>query len=58
MTNAGNPAENPWEDDTTFLTGATGIALAFLAATSSVEPNWDRVLLSRLDPTPVENSTS
>lgn len=49
--NPGLPGQvkaNPWEDDTTFLTGASGIALALLAATSDVEPNWDRVLLARL----------
>jgi hypothetical protein len=44
------PRENPWEDDPGFLTGASGIALAFLAAVTHVEPTWDRVLLSRLDP--------
>jgi len=43
------PRVNPWVDDPTFLTGASGVALAFLAATASVEPNWDRVLLSRID---------
>jgi hypothetical protein len=28
-----------------FLDGAVGVALAFLAALTSVEPNWDRMLL-------------
>jgi lantibiotic modifying enzyme len=39
-----------WQCDASFLTGSTGIALSFLAATTSLEPNWDRLLLSRLDP--------
>jgi hypothetical protein len=34
-----------WEVDASFLTGAAGIALVLLAATSDVEPEWDRLLL-------------
>jgi hypothetical protein len=34
-----------WEDEEGILTGASGIALALLAATTSVEPEWDRMLL-------------
>jgi lantibiotic modifying enzyme len=34
-----------WSADPTFLNGAAGIALALLAATGSVSPDWDRVLL-------------
>jgi hypothetical protein len=34
-----------WVADPGLLRGATGIALGLLAATSSVEPEWDRVLL-------------
>ena len=34
-----------WEDDAGILTGASGIALALLAATTPVEPAWDRMLL-------------
>jgi len=34
-----------WEDDPGLLTGAAGIALALLAATTTVEPEWDRMLL-------------
>ena len=34
-----------WDDDPGFLTGASGIALALLAATTSIEPDWDRLLL-------------
>ena len=39
-----------WHSDRDFLTGATGIALALLAATSSVEPLWDRMLLTAVPP--------
>ncbi|HSF44246.1 MAG TPA: lanthionine synthetase C family protein [Thermoanaerobaculia bacterium] len=34
-----------WRDDPTLLTGAAGVALALLAATTSIEPAWDRFLL-------------
>jgi class I lanthipeptide synthase len=34
-----------WEDDEGILTGAAGIALALLAATTTIEPEWDRMLL-------------
>ena len=34
-----------WVDDVGILTGASGIALALLAATTSIEPAWDRMLL-------------
>lgn len=37
-----------WRDDPGFLTGVSGIALTFLAATTSLEPSWDRVLLAAL----------
>ncbi len=44
-------ADEPgWRDDPTLLTGAAGVALALLAAVSSVEPAWDRFLL--LSPIP------
>jgi hypothetical protein len=36
--------------DPGFLTGAAGIGLALLAATSPVEPAWDRVLLASVPP--------
>jgi lantibiotic modifying enzyme len=42
--------EPAWLDDPSFLTGAAGIALALLAAVSTVEPAWDRVLLASLPP--------
>ena len=38
--------DGPWLSDPSFLGGAAGIALAFLAAVSAVEPRWDVVLLS------------
>jgi hypothetical protein len=37
-----------WGDDPGFLTGAAGIGLALLAATTPVAPDWDRVLLSSI----------
>jgi lantibiotic modifying enzyme len=35
-----------WKDDPGLLTGAAGIALALLAATTPIEPAWDRMLLA------------
>lgn len=49
-----NTAEFYWEDDASFLTGATGIALAVLAALTPVEPTWDQVLLCQLDLAPTD----
>jgi lantibiotic modifying enzyme len=40
----------PWRDDVSFLTGAAGVGLALLAATSHVEPNWDGLLLTAVSP--------
>jgi hypothetical protein len=37
--------ESGWETAPGFLTGAAGVGLALLAATSDVEPSWDRLLL-------------
>jgi lantibiotic modifying enzyme len=34
-----------WIADPGFLTGASGIGLALLGATTPIEPNWDRLLL-------------
>lgn len=34
-----------WEAEPGFLEGATGVGLALLAAASTVEPEWDRILL-------------
>jgi hypothetical protein len=39
-----------WKADPGLLMGAAGIALALLAATTSVEPEWDRVLLVAIPP--------
>ncbi|HEX3556673.1 MAG TPA: lanthionine synthetase C family protein [Thermoanaerobaculia bacterium] len=41
-----------WREDPSFLWGATGIGLALLAAASSVEPAWDRLLLASIPPRP------
>lgn len=42
--------ETGWTDNPGFLNGAAGIGLALLAATSSVEPRWDRLLLAAVPP--------
>ena len=34
-----------WDDEPGLLTGASGIALALLAAATDVEPQWDRTLM-------------
>jgi hypothetical protein len=39
-----------WVADPGLLTGAAGIALALLAATTDVEPAWDRMLLVSVPP--------
>jgi hypothetical protein len=39
-----------WSYDPDLLNGATGIALALLAATTSTEPLWDRMLLVSISP--------
>jgi lantibiotic modifying enzyme len=44
-----SPDENldlKWTDDEGFLTGSAGIGLAILAGVSSVQPEWDRVMLA------------
>ena len=46
--------EEYWEDQVGILEGAAGIALALLAATTDVEPAWDRMLLVSV-PACVEN---
>ncbi|HXI96553.1 MAG TPA: lanthionine synthetase C family protein [Candidatus Acidoferrum sp.] len=35
-----------WDDEPGFLKGAAGIGLALLVATTSVSPEWDRILLA------------
>ena len=37
--------EEYWDDQVGILEGAAGIALALLAATTEIEPEWDRMLL-------------
>jgi hypothetical protein len=39
-----------WVADPGLLTGAAGIALALLAATTAIEPAWDRILLVAIPP--------
>jgi hypothetical protein len=51
----GNPT---WITDRGLLTGSTGIALALLAATTSVEPVWDRVLLTAIPPSGIRDQES
>jgi hypothetical protein len=41
-----------WEPAPDLLTGATGVALAFHAAISPIEPAWDQLLLADLSPVP------
>jgi lantibiotic modifying enzyme len=43
-------ADGAWVAEPVLLTGAAGIALALLAATTPVEPAWDRVLLAAIPP--------
>jgi len=45
---AGN--KDGWVDDSGLLMGVAGIALALLAATTPVEPAWDRMLLISVPP--------
>jgi hypothetical protein len=45
----GKPA---WQPLPGFLTGAAGVALALVAATSEAEPDWDRALMISLRPAP------
>lgn len=46
--------ESGLEADAGFLTGAAGIGLALLAAVTSVEPEWDRLLLVAIPPSPAK----
>jgi len=51
---AGYPAWRPLEggfaSDPSLLSGAAGVALGLLAATTPVEPSWDRILLASVPP--------
>ncbi|HEX4965647.1 MAG TPA: lanthionine synthetase LanC family protein [Thermoanaerobaculia bacterium] len=42
---AGPEGETVWQEEPAFLTGSAGAGLALLAALSTVEPEWDRVML-------------
>jgi hypothetical protein len=44
------PGDRTWMTEPGLLTGAAGIALALLAATTPLEPAWDRVLLVGIPP--------
>jgi len=46
----GANGEVSWRGLPGFLSGISGIGLALLAATSDVEPSWDRLLLADLTP--------
>lgn len=43
-----------WLDDPGFLSGAAGIGLSLIAATTCVEPEWDRLLLVSTPPKPLQ----
>lgn len=47
---AGQDSQSLWAADPGFLTGAAGIGLALLAAVTSVEPEWDQLLLVAIPP--------
>jgi lantibiotic modifying enzyme len=41
------PTQDPWEgESSSLITGATGVALALLAAATAMPPSWDRTLLA------------
>jgi lantibiotic modifying enzyme len=46
----GEGNEPVWVTDSGLLAGSVGIALALLAATTAVEPAWDRMLLTAIPP--------
>ena len=46
----GDDSEPIWVTDSGLLTGSVGIALALLAATTVIEPAWDRMLLTAIPP--------
>jgi len=47
---AGQDWQSLWAADAGFLTGAAGVGLALLAAVTSVQPEWDRLLLVAIPP--------
>jgi lantibiotic modifying enzyme len=46
----GEGEELDWRSDPGFLTGSAGVGLVLLAATTPVEPQWDRLLLTDVAP--------
>jgi lantibiotic modifying enzyme len=46
----GDDGNLTWKAEPSLLTGAAGIALALLAATTTIEPAWDRTLLVAIPP--------
>lgn len=42
--------EGQWLPEPSLLTGAAGIALALLAASTSIAPDWDRMMLVAVEP--------
>ncbi len=44
----GEGSKDPWVKDAGLLTGAAGVGLAFLAAATDNEPQWDRILLASI----------
>jgi hypothetical protein len=46
----GEPKRDPYLPNLNLLEGCGGIGLALLAATSDVEPHWDRFLLAHVPP--------
>lgn len=45
-----DPNQLVWEEDPGFLTGSAGVGLALLGAVSTLEPDWDRLLLANIPP--------
>jgi len=52
------PDEGGWSVDRSLLSGATGMALALVAASTAVDPSWDRLLLASVRPIKRRSSTS
>ena len=52
----GDASVDPWKALPGLLEGATGIGLSLLAATTAVEPCWDRALLVHVPPSQLRSS--
>ncbi len=53
ISEAGNAMDvGEWRSDPSFLSGASGTALALLSAITDLEPNWDRLLLADIPARP------